>query len=136
METAWLEAQQGFAFKAQPLTICAYTVDCADIADLGNDEGRRDLRVAWNDLACDWEAMASRGVEPPSWRLAKRLIAESRAGIVVPSFAPGAGPGERNVVFWRWSSESPHKVLVIDDEARLPRDGSSWEAPVGPPAWQ
>jgi RES domain-containing protein len=49
METAWLEAQQGFAFKAQPLTICAYTVDCADIADLGNDEGRRDLRVAWND---------------------------------------------------------------------------------------
>jgi RES domain-containing protein len=33
METAWLEAQQGFAFKAQPLTICAYDVDCADIAD-------------------------------------------------------------------------------------------------------
>jgi RES domain-containing protein len=80
--------------------------------------------------------MASRGVEPPSWRLAKRLIAESWAGIVVPSFAPGAGPGERNVVFWRWSSESPHKLLVIDDEARLPRDGSSWVAPVGPPAWQ
>jgi len=27
METAWREAQQGFAFKAQPLTVCAYDVD-------------------------------------------------------------------------------------------------------------
>ena len=34
VETAWREAQQGFAFKAQPLTICAYRVDCDDIADL------------------------------------------------------------------------------------------------------
>ena len=33
-ETAWLEAQQGFAFKAQPLTLCAYEVDCEDLADL------------------------------------------------------------------------------------------------------
>ena len=33
-ETAWLEAQQGFAFKAQPMTMCAYDVDCADILDL------------------------------------------------------------------------------------------------------
>ena len=33
-ETAWLEAQQGFAFKVQPLTLCAYAVDCADLADL------------------------------------------------------------------------------------------------------
>ena len=29
LETAWLEAQQGFPFKAQPMTICAYRVDCA-----------------------------------------------------------------------------------------------------------
>jgi RES domain-containing protein len=71
--------------------------------------------------------MALRGVEPPSWRLAKRLIAERYAGIVVPSFAPGAGPSDRNVVFWQWSTVVPHKVLVIDDEARLPRDGRSWE---------
>jgi RES domain-containing protein len=30
------------------------------------------------------------------------------AGIVVPSFAPGAGPADRNVVFWRWSDVVPH----------------------------
>lgn len=27
-ETAWLEAQQAFPFKAQPMTLCAYDVDC------------------------------------------------------------------------------------------------------------
>lgn len=32
METAWREAQQGFPFKAQPLTVCAYEVDCDDVA--------------------------------------------------------------------------------------------------------
>ncbi len=26
--TAWMEAQQGFPFKAQPMTIVAYEVDC------------------------------------------------------------------------------------------------------------
>jgi RES domain-containing protein len=30
-ETAWLEAQQGFPFKPQPLTLCAYEVDCDDV---------------------------------------------------------------------------------------------------------
>jgi RES domain-containing protein len=33
-EGAWAEAQQGFAFKAQPLTLCAYRVDCADVAQM------------------------------------------------------------------------------------------------------
>ena len=33
-ETAWLEAQQGFPFKAQPMTLCGYSVDCEDLADL------------------------------------------------------------------------------------------------------
>ena len=127
METAWLEAQQGFPFKAQPLTICAYEVNCTDIADLSDESGRRDLSVAMADLACAWEDLAAHGVEPSSWHLAKRMIGEGYAGIIAPSFAPGAGLADRNVVFWRWSDDLPHKVLVIDDEARLPRDGRSWE---------
>ena len=132
METAWLEAQQGFPFKAQPLTICAYAVDCTDIADLDDEDGRRDLDVTMADLAGAWEDLAARGVEPPSWQLTRRLIGEGCAGCVVPSFAPGAGPGDRNVVFWRWSDDLPHQVLVIDDEARLPRDGRSWEPTLRP----
>jgi RES domain-containing protein len=82
METAWLEAQQGFAFKAQPLTICAYAVDCADIVDLGDEAGRRDVSLVIDELACAWEDLALRGVEPPRWRVAKRLVAGGCAGIL------------------------------------------------------
>lgn len=102
METAWIEAQQGFAFKAQPLTICAYAVDCAEIADLTEPAIRAALGVTPGDLACAWEDLAARGLEPPSWALARRLITGGTAAIIVPSFAPGAtAAADRNVVFWR-----------------------------------
>jgi RES domain-containing protein len=126
METAWREAQQGFAFKAQPLTVCAYAVDCEDVADLTDAATGESLAVDPLVLACPWEDLASRGIVPPSWTLARRLIAEGIAAIVVPSFAPGATLADRNVVFWRWSAAPPHQVVVIDDEARLPRDDRSW----------
>lgn len=103
MESAAREAQQGLAFKAQPLTICAYEVDCADVVDLTDTQVRSALTVDPTDLACAWEDLAFRGLEPPSWALARRLIAEGTAAIVLPSFAPGAAEDDRNVVFWRWS---------------------------------
>jgi RES domain-containing protein len=118
METAWFEAQQGFALKAQPLTICAYDVDCEGIADLSDETGRLKLGVSVAELACAWEDLATRGVRPPSWKLAERLIASRVAGVIVPSFAPGTLATDRNVVFWRWADTPPHKVTVIDDEAR------------------
>ena len=127
METAWREAQQGFPFKAQPLTICAYEVDCADIADLCDEDSCRALEVSLLDLSCAWEDLAERGIEPPSWQIAKRLIASGHAGMIAPSFAPGATADDRNVVFWTWSDDVPHRVRVIDDESRLPRDARSWE---------
>ena len=127
LETAWFEAQQGFAFKAQPLTICAYEVDCADVIDLTAGDTRLAHGVAGADLACAWEDQASRGGEPASWRIARSLIAGGFAALIAPSFALGAGPGARNMVFWTWSDTPPHRVTVIDDEARLPRDGRSWE---------
>ena len=134
VETAWREAQQGFAFKAQPLTICAYAVDCDDVADLSDPATCADLGVdpaalaclLACPLACPWEDHASRGLEPASWAPARRLMASGTAAIIVPSFAPGAAAADRNVVFWRWSDALPHRVTVIDDAARLPRDDTSW----------
>lgn len=123
-ETAWLEAQQGFPFKAQPMTLCAYRIDCADMLDL-TEPGAHGIDPA--DLACAWEDLADRGLVPPSWALARRLAAAGHAGIIVPSFAPGATPADRNAVFWRWSDTLPHRVTVIDDFARLPRDDRSWQ---------
>lgn len=129
-ETAWLEAQQAFPFKPQPLTLCAYEVDCADIADLTDADERARLNVALADLACPWEYLASQGEEPPSWRVARKLMADGFAGIIVGSHAPGAmQPADlphHNVVFWSWSDQPPHRLMVVDDFGRLPRDDSSW----------
>jgi RES domain-containing protein len=126
LETAWLEAQQAFPFKAQPMTLCAYEVDCADVADLTDAAVRAELGIEPEHLACPWEHMVARGVKPPSWEAAERLIAHGHVGMLVRSFAPGATANDINAVFWRWSEASPHKVRVIDHHDRLPRDDQSW----------
>jgi len=99
VETAWLEAQQGFPFKPQPLTICAYEVDCEDIVDLTEPGELARLAIAPADLSAPWEDLASKGKLPPSWAMARRLVADGAASIVVPSLAPGAGGADVNVVF-------------------------------------
>lgn len=66
LETAWLEAQQGLPFKAQPMTLCDYGVDCEDIADLTNSATRATLGIDLSDLGCAWEDLADQGTNPPS----------------------------------------------------------------------
>jgi RES domain-containing protein len=126
-ETAWLEAQQGFAFKAQPMTMCGYEVDCTDVADLTSDQTIEALGIDPGDLACPWEDMAERGETPPTWQLADRLIAGGAVGVIVPSFAFRAGSHDRNLVFWKWGKDLPHRVRVVDDHGRLPKDDRSWD---------
>lgn len=126
LETAWLEAQQGFAFKAQPLTICSYRADLSDILDLTNPDVRETVQVGLLQLSCAWERLAGGGKAVPTWELADRLIASGCAGVVVPSFASRATSDDRNLVLWSWSRKVSHRLEVIDDEQRLPRDQSSW----------
>ena len=124
--TAWLEAQQGFAFKAQPMLVCAYEVDCADVLDLTLPTGREAAGASLETLGGAWEDVASSGGEPETWRLADTLRADGVAGILVPSFAARATGRDVNAVFWTWGSEPPHRVEVIDETGRLPRDDASW----------
>ncbi len=126
LEAAWREAQQGFVFKAQPMTLCAYEVDCDDVADLTDPATRTGPGVEASDMACPWKDLATTGVTPPSWTLARRLFATGLAAIVAPSFVPGALEADRTVVFWRWSDTAPHRVKVVDDARRLPKDERSW----------
>jgi len=126
MQGAWTEAQQAFPFKAQPVTLCTYDVECDDIEDLADADTIARLDIQHTDLSCPWEDLADRGLTPPSWTLAERLIADGIAGIIVPSFASAAGAGAKNVVFWCWEAKPPRQVRVIDDQRRLPRDRSSW----------
>jgi RES domain-containing protein len=125
-ETAWLEAQQAFPFKAQPMTLCAYEVACEDILDLTDPGSLAAHRITLVDLDCAWKDLSTRGIKPPSWEIAERLAAAGYAGVIVPSFAKGAGATDINVVFWYWAPDPPHQVRVIDDDQRLPRDARSW----------
>jgi len=126
-ETAWLEAQAGFAFKAQPMTLCAYRVDCADVVDLTDAEVLAAHGIVRETLGAPWADLADQGQEVPTWTIADRLRSAGAAAVIVPSFAVGAIPArDVNVVFWRWGDQPPHQVQVVDDLRRLPRDGSSW----------
>ncbi len=127
VETAWLEAQHGFAFKAQPLTICAYKVNCADVLDLSSPGIREAAGFSLDDLGCAWEDLADQGSEPPTWGIAQCLMNAGIAGVIVPSFASRATPEDRNLVFWTWEDAKPHFVRVIDDHERLPKNDLSWK---------
>jgi RES domain-containing protein len=126
-ETAWLEAQQGFPFKAQPMTIVGYEVDCEDIVDLTDPDVREGLGIKLADLGCGWAGMVDRGQLPPCWSVTDRLMGAGYAGLLVNSFAAGATEADRNAVFWHWTPEPPHQVRVIDPGSRLPRNDLSWQ---------
>jgi RES domain-containing protein len=126
LTTAWMEAQQGFPFKPQPMTIVAYRVDCTDIADLHNAEVQDCLGYSSSELSCAWEDIALQNREPPTWLLADRLRSKGIAGILVRSFAPGCTENSRNLVLWEWATAEPHAIQIIDDQNRLPKTQESW----------
>jgi RES domain-containing protein len=126
LETAWLEAQQGFAFKTQPLTICTYRAEFDHVLDLCDPDVREAAQVSLKQLGCAWERLAGDRKPVPTWELADRLIAGGCMGVIVPSFASRATPEDCNLVLWSWTRKPPHCLQVIDDEQRLPRDQSSW----------
>ena len=66
------------------------------------------------------DAMVTRG-EGPTQGFARRLIAAGYNGLLVRSFAAGAGVNERNLVIWRWGHSLSSKLVLIDDEGRLTR---------------
>lgn len=126
VEGMLLEMGHGFARRFDPLTICSYDVDVADIADLASPEGRAGEGVELAEMACPWAYDLASGRVPASWDMARRLIARGAAGLLAPSFARGARPDMVNLVLWRWGPAAPHLVRVHDPAGRLPRDGSSW----------
>ena len=107
----------------QPITLCAYEVDAEPVFDALDQEQCRALGASDSDLACPtWEAEMLAGAVPASQGLADRLIAEGHAGMRVRSYAGGSGPGDLNLVMWRWGPHRPDRVVLVDDEGRLSRD--------------
>ena len=58
---------------------------------------------------------------PLSHTLADRLIAAGWVGMRVPSFASGAAANDVNLVLWRWGDRRPSRIVLIDDERRIPQ---------------
>lgn len=124
--TALIELTQGFSHRLLPMTMCEYDVDCGDIADLRDAAGRTRHGVERSDLACGWLTHQLGGSIAPSWRVADRLRAAGYRGILVPSFASGAGEANHNLVLWHWGPDLPHQVTVYDPSGRLPKNQLSW----------
>jgi RES domain-containing protein len=127
IETAINEFSQGLGYRLEPCVLCCYEVDCADIVDLRTEVALAKHGVSAADISCAWKSDVLEPGEPASWLLARRLIARGTAGILVPSFAPGATHRDENLVLWKWSDRPPHQVRVFDPSGRLPRDQRSWE---------
>ena len=106
----------------QPILLCAYDVDAEPIFDTLDSSQRRAHGVTDDELRCpNWErAMYGGGGVPPSQAVADRLIAAGYVGMRVPSFVPGARADDVNLVFWSWSDRRPSRIVLVDDERRLP----------------
>ena len=124
--TAVREITQGLARKFDPCVLCCYDFDCEPLADLRTDAGRAHHHVKLTEMRSAWFLEAAAGREPASWRIADRLMAQGYAGLLTPSFAPGATHDAHGLVLWRWSAELPTKVTVYDPSGKLPKDQLSW----------
>lgn len=120
------EANQGLAFHIDPCVLCSYAVDCNGLVDVRTADGRAEGGVSEADMAAGWLTLAQAGRTPPTWAMARRLIAAGRSGVVAPSYAPGATEADANLVLWRWGAEGDCRVAVHDPDGRLPRDAGSW----------
>lgn len=132
LEGMFLEACHGFARRFEPLTVCSYLVDVDGLADLSTPAGLAEWQVDPAALACGWALDRAEGRIPASWSLAEQLRAQGVSGLLIPSFATGAGPAMRNLVLWTWSDRLPHMVRVFDPANRLPMDQSSWPGQADP----
>ena len=116
-----------FGRPMQPLTLCAYDVDAEPVLDALDPKERARIPVMDSELHCaSWEQEMLSGRVPASQSLADRLIAAGWVGMRVGSFARGTTPNDINLVLWRWDDAPPCRVVVIDDDNRLPRNPLSW----------
>ncbi|MCW5721767.1 MAG: RES domain-containing protein [Devosia sp.] len=105
--TAVKEISQGLAHRLDPCVLCSYDVDCEDIIDLSDDAGRKAASVTLDEMSAPWAFDLATGKRPASWSIHDRLFASGAAGILVPSFAPGADEGDRNLVLWDHPAPGP-----------------------------
>ena len=118
IRTALGEAHQAGRF--QPLTLVSYEAEIEHIFDGRDGDGLATAGLEPSALADPgWRDRMRADGEAPTQGLARRLIASGHHGLLVRSFAPGAGAGDLNLVLWRWGDAAPARLTLVDDEKRL-----------------
>lgn len=118
--TALREANQ--VGHLQPTTLVSYKADIEAVLDSRDMAALRAENIDPGDLSDpSWrDQMRERG-EAPTQTLARRLVAAGYRGLLVPSFAPGAGGDDLNLVLWTWGISDGARLVLVDDENRLSR---------------
>lgn len=110
------EAHQ--AGSLQPTVLVSYQADIDSVFDSRDVEALAGYGMDADAMADPaWRDHMRAGREAPTQAFARRLIDAGHAGLLVRSFAKGAGSGDLNLVLWRWDKG----LRLIDDENRLAR---------------
>ncbi|MBR9851960.1 MAG: RES family NAD+ phosphorylase [Rhodobacteraceae bacterium] len=105
----------------QPTILVSYKADLGPIFDT-RDPGALDRYGATASMLADpaWRMNMLEGQPVPTQDLARVLIADRFAGLLIRSFAKGASPSDFNILLWAWSGNKG-SLEVVDDEERLSR---------------
>jgi len=117
--TALREANQVGTF--QPTVLVCYHADLGPVFDARNAAALDAFGSSAKALAHPgWRTAMLEGRTVPTQELAKALMADNFAGVLVRSFAKGASSSNLNLIVWRWAGEGC-TLEVVDEENRLER---------------
>ena len=97
----------------------SYNADLGPIFDTRDQDGL-DRYNATEAMLADsaWRMKMLDGQLVPTQELARALIADRFAGLLIQSFAKGASASDFNIVLCNWSNQAC-VLRVVDDEDRL-----------------
>jgi len=116
--TALKEANQ--VGHLQPTTLVSYLASFDAIFD-SRDGPALDARgMNSADLAdSTWRDQMRAQGKAKTQTFAYSLSVDGYQGMLVNSFAAGAGPDDLNLVLWQWGEKLPARLVLIDDDNRL-----------------
>ena len=117
--TALREANQ--VGSLQPTILVSYTADLGPIFDT-RDHDSLELYSMTGAMLADpaWRMKMLDGQSVPTQDLARALIADGIAGLLIRSFTKGSLASDFNIVLWAWTGNRG-SLKVVDDEDRLSR---------------
>lgn len=111
------EANQ--AGNLQPTMLVSYDAEIGNVFDSRDEDALASMGLDAGGLADPaWRNEMKAVVRSRTQVFARQLMDGGHDGLLVRSFAPGAGAADFNLVLWKWSG-GPHRLAPIDDENRL-----------------